>query len=119
MLNKQKFLMATPAVTREYTPGSCCNLRKTMRLPPRREMRPDSRALCAEQFLVPNQTGKERFFLLDRTTESPIEIPHKSRRTLMSPQECEIARCSRNQLEMMTDSPALASEQSPIPHHTG
>ena len=37
----------------------------------------------------------------------------------MSPQECEIARCSPNQLEMMTNSPALASEQCPVPHHTG
>ena len=36
----------------------------------------------------------------------------------MSPQQCQIARCSPNQLEMMTKSPALASEQSPIPHHT-
>ena len=57
--------------------------------------------------------------LLDGTTESPPEIPHKSRWTLMSPQECEIARCSPNQLEMTTYSPALASEQCPIPHHTG
>ena len=37
----------------------------------------------------------------------------------MSPQECEIAQCSPNQLEMMTDSPALASEQSAVPNHTG
>ena len=37
----------------------------------------------------------------------------------MSPQECEIARCSPNQLEMMTNSPALDSEQCPVPHHTG
>ena len=37
----------------------------------------------------------------------------------MSPQECEIARCSPNQLEMTSNSPALASEQCPIPHHTG
>ena len=37
----------------------------------------------------------------------------------MSPQECEIARCRPNQLEMMTKSPALASEQCPIPHHRG
>ena len=58
-LRKQKFLMFTPAVTREYTPGFHHNSRKTMRLPPRREMRPDSPALHAEQFLVPNQTGKE------------------------------------------------------------
>ena len=57
--------------------------------------------------------------LLDGTTESPPEIPHKSRRTLMSLQECEIARCSPNQLEMTTNSPALASEQCPIPHHAG
>ena len=36
----------------------------------------------------------------------------------MSLQECEIARYSPNQLEMTPDSPALAEEQSPIPHHT-
>ena len=60
-----------------------------------------------------------RLDLLDGTTESPPEIPHKSRWTLMLPQECEIARCSPNQLEMTTCSTALASEQCPIPHHTG
>ena len=37
----------------------------------------------------------------------------------MSAQECEIARCSPNQVEMMTNSPVLASEQCTIPHHTG
>ena len=37
----------------------------------------------------------------------------------MSPQECQIARCSPNQLEMTTNSPALDSEQCPIPDHTG
>ena len=37
----------------------------------------------------------------------------------MSPQECQIARCNPNQLEMTTNSPALASEQCPIPDHTG
>ena len=58
-LNKQKFLTATPAVTREYTPGSRHNSRKTRRIPLHREMRPDSPALHAEQLLVPNQTGKE------------------------------------------------------------
>ena len=57
--------------------------------------------------------------MLDGSTESPPEIPHKSRRTLMLPQECEIAQGSPNQLEMMTDFPALASEQSPLAHHTG
>ena len=57
--------------------------------------------------------------LLVRTTKSLPEIPHKSRRTLIPPQECEIAQCSPNQLEMMTNSPTLASEQCPIPHQTG
>ena len=33
----------------------------------------------------------------------------------MSRQECEIAQCSPNQLEMMTNSPALASQQCPVP----
>ena len=57
--------------------------------------------------------------MLVGTADSPPEIPHKSRKTLTSPQECEIARCSPNQLEMTTNSPALASEQCPIPDHTG
>ena len=57
--------------------------------------------------------------MLDGTKESPPEVPNKSRRTLMSPQECQIARCSPNQIEMMTNPPALASEQCPIPDHTG
>ena len=57
--------------------------------------------------------------MLDGTTESPLKIPHKSRRTLMSLQECQIPRCSPNQLEMTTNSPALPSEQCHIPHHTG
>ena len=37
----------------------------------------------------------------------------------MSLQESEIARCSPNHLEMMTNFPALASKQCPDPHHTG
>ena len=57
--------------------------------------------------------------MLDGTTESSPDVSHKSRRTLMSPQEYEIGRCSPNQLEMTTNSPALASEQCPIPHYTG
>ena len=80
-------------------------------------MRPDFRALHAEQFLVPSQTLKEPY-LLDGTTEGPSEIPHKSRRTLMSPQECEIARGSPNELEIKPNFPALAPEQFPFPHHT-
>ena len=61
-LNKQKFLMSTPALTCKYTPGYCCNSRKPMRLPPQREMRPDSAKFGAEQFLVLNQTLKEPRF---------------------------------------------------------
>ena len=57
--------------------------------------------------------------LLDGTKESPPEVPNKCRRTLMSPQECQYACCSQNQIEMTTDSPALASGQCPIPDHTG
>ena len=57
--------------------------------------------------------------MLNGTMESPPEIPHKSRRTLMSAQECEIDRCSPSQLEMTTNSSSLASEQCPVPHHTG
>ena len=57
--------------------------------------------------------------LIDETTESPPEIPHQSKRTLMSPQECEIAWCSPNHVEMTTNFPALSSEQCPIPPHTG
>ena len=42
--------------------------------------------------------------LLEGSTESPPEIPHKSRRTLMSPQECEISRLAQ-----------INSRLSPIP----
>ena len=62
LLNKLEFQMAIPAVTREYSPGSCHNSRKPMRPPPSCEMRPDSPALGAEQFRVPNQTWKEPRF---------------------------------------------------------
>ena len=79
-------------------------------------MRPDSPALRAEQCIVPKQVRS--LHLLDGTTESPPEFPHKSRRTLKSSQECEIALSSLNQLEMKTNFPALASEQCPFPHHT-
>ena len=108
--------MSMPAVTREYTPGSRGNKRKPMRLPLRREMRPDYPALAAEQFSVPSQTRKESQFF-EGTLESPPEHPHTSRRTLMAPQECEIAQCSPSQHEIMPDSPALAPEQFPVPHH--
>ena len=82
-----------------------------------REMRPDSAALHAEQFRVPNQS-RRNLDLLDGTSESPQEHCHKSRRTLMSQQECDIAQYSPNQLEMKPDFPALSPEPSCVPHHT-
>ena len=63
--------MAIPAVTREYTPGSCRNSRNPMRNPPRQEMRFDSPALHAVQSRVPNQTRKEPQFAGWNTRESP------------------------------------------------
>ena len=57
--------------------------------------------------------------LLDGTTESPREIPQKSRRTLMSLQEYEIPRGSSNQLKIKPYFPALAPEQFHVPHQRG
>ena len=54
--------MAIPAVTREYTTGSCRNSRNPIAPTPRREMRLDFLALGAEQSSVPYQTGKEPQF---------------------------------------------------------
>ena len=81
-------------------------------------MRPDSPALLQSNALFPIKQVRI-LYLLDGTKENPPEVPNKSRRTLMSPQECQIARCSRNQLEMTTYHTAVASEQCPIPDHTG
>ena len=80
-------------------------------------MRHDSPALCAEQFLVPNQTVNS-LHLLDGTTESPREIPQKSPRTLMSLQEYETPRGIPNQLKIKPYFPALGPEQFPVPHQT-
>ena len=57
--------------------------------------------------------------MLDVTKDSPPEVANKSGRTLMSQQEYQIARRSPNQIETTTNSTALASEQCPIPDHTG
>ena len=56
--------------------------------------------------------------LLAGTPESPKEHCDKARGTLMSPQECKIAWCTPNELEMKRDSPALAPEASRVPHLT-
>ena len=56
-----------------------------------------------------------RLDLLDGTPESPQEHCHKSRRTLMSLQKCEIAWGTPNQIRMKPDSPALAPDH-PVFH---
>ena len=62
--------------------------------------------------------GVRSLDLLDGTTESPREIPQKSRRTLMSLQEYEIPLGSPNQLKFNPYFPSLATEQLPVPHQT-
>ena len=56
--------------------------------------------------------------MIDVTTESPQEQPHKSRMTLMSSKECDIVWCNPNQLEMTPGSALLDLVQTPIPQHT-
>ena len=65
-------------------PSFCCNLMKTMRLPPHCKMRPDSSALCAEQFCVHIKYEKGLDFL-DGNPKCPQEHCNKSRWTLRSP----------------------------------
>ena len=55
--------------------------------------------------------------LLDGTPQSSQEHSEKSRRTLMLPQEWEIAQCTPNLLEMKPTSPSLAPESSRVPRH--
>ena len=99
--------MAFPALIREYTPGSCRNSRKPMRLPPRREMRLIPLHCMQSHSVFPIKYVRS-LDMLDGTPESPQEHCHKMRRTLMSPQEHKIARCTPNQLEMKPISPSLA-----------
>ena len=47
-----------------------------------------------------------------------LDIPQKSRRTLMALQEYEITRGSPNQHKIKPYFPALAPEQFPVPHQT-
>ena len=96
-LRKQKLLMSTQAVTRECTPGSRRNSEKIMKFPLAERVGQIS-LHCRQSIALFPVKKVRRIDLLDGTTESPPEIPHKSRKTLMSPQECEIARCSPNQL---------------------
>ena len=80
-LNKPEFQMAIPAITREYTPGACRNARKLMRLPPRWKMRPNSPALHAVEFRVPNQTRKERQLPWWNSREYPRIPSHDEKNT--------------------------------------
>ena len=68
-----------------------------MRLPPHHEMKPHSPALRAEQFHTKHDRSLD---FLDGTPESHQEHCHKSKGTLMSPQQQESAPCATNQLEM-------------------
>ena len=61
-------------------------------------------------------THERSLDVLDGTPESPQEHCHKTRRTLMSPQEWEIAWSTPNQLEMNPVSPVLSPETSHVPH---
>ena len=87
--------MDFPAVTREYTPGSCRKSRKPMRLPPRREMRPDSPALCPEQLRFPNQTRKEPRFAWLNSRESTRTLSQDEKNTdVTSPTLKTLTPCS-------------------------
>ena len=71
--------------------------------------------LSNSMFPIQHEKGLD---LLDGTPESPQEQPHNSRMTLMSPKECEIARCNPKQFEMTPDCHVLDLMQSPVPHPT-
>ena len=108
-------LKALPDLTREYTRRSHRNSRKTMRLPPPREMRPDFPHYMQSNSVFPIRHGRSIDFL-EETPERPQGHCHKSRWTMKSQQQQERAQCTPNQLEMRPDSPALAPEPSLVPH---
>ena len=91
-MNKLEFRMDIPAVTREYTPGSCRNSRKHMRLSLPLEMRPDSSALCPEQLRFPNQTHKEPWFPWWNSRESLTTLSQDEKNTDVTPgmQNCSV-----------------------------
>ena len=73
--------MDIPVVTGEYTPGYFRNLRRPLRLPPHREMRPVSPALCVEQLRFSNQTCKEPRFAQLNSRESPTTLSQDEKNT--------------------------------------
>ena len=108
--------MAIPAVTREYTPGACCNSRKLMRLPPSRKMRPDSPAFCSEECRVPNQRWKEPWFPWRNWRESPRTLSQQEKNTDVT-SGMQNRWCTPNQLKMKHISPSLNPKPSSIPLH--
>ena len=79
-----EFRTSISAVTRDYTPGSSCNSRSPMRHLTRRELRPESSALGAEQFHVHNHTRKEPQCALWYTRESPRKLSQDERNTAIT-----------------------------------
>ena len=73
--------MAIHDVTREYTPGACCNSRKLIRLPHRCKMRPDSPAFHAEEFRFPIQKCKEHRFPWWNWREFPRTLSQQEKNT--------------------------------------
>ena len=88
-----------------------------MRLPPRGEMRPDSPDCMQSNSEFPIKHVRSAD-LLEGIPKNPQEHCHKSRATLRSPEQCEKAPCTPNQLKIRLDSPAWAPEPSHIPHQT-
>ena len=84
--------MDIPAVTREYSPGSCRNSRKPMRLYRSLEMRPYSPAMCPEQLRFPNQTCKKPWFAWLYPRESPTTLSEDKKKTEVTPgmQNCSV-----------------------------
>ena len=121
--------MSSPAITREHTPVSCCNSRKSIRLPAHWKMRPDSPALCAEQFLVPNQRGKEPWFAW-RNYIGVLTSLNKQKCLMSSPavtlDRTPASRCNSRKIirvparwKMRPDSPVLRAEQFLFPNQRG
>ena len=99
--------MAIPAVIREYPPDYCHNTRNPMRHPPQQEMTPESLHGVQSNSMFPIKHIKS-LNVLDGTQESPQENSHKTRGTLLSPQECKLVRCTPSQLEMRPNFLSLA-----------
>ena len=109
--------MAIPAVPREYTPGSCRNSEIPWDIPLGGRWGPNPLHWVQSNSVFPIKHVRS-FNVLDGTPESPQDHCHKTRGTLMSPQECKIAQCSTCHLEMKPISPSLAPWLSRVPQNT-